>query len=150
MAIEGGTRELIAQLVKRGLVRDVAELYRLKPAEIAALDGMDEQAAKRFFTAIVASKKREAWRVLYGLGIPHIGAEATQSLCRSFPSLDDIFAAGGKRLMEAEGVSEIMAQSILRWQSDSVNRKLLGRLRKADVNFKSGSLDAAVSAKPAN
>jgi DNA ligase (NAD+) len=136
MGIAVATSELVAQLVNRGLVRDVAELYTLKHAEVDALEGMDEAKTDAFFDAIAASKKREAWRVLFGLRIPRVTASVAKSPCQQFRTLDDLFAAGAKRLMAADGMDEAVAQSIIRWHSDSLNRKLVDRLRRADVNFK--------------
>jgi DNA ligase (NAD+) len=138
MDIPGGDVALAAVLVNKGLVRDVAELYRLKAREIAALPGMDRDSAQKFFDAITASRKREAWRALFGLGIPQVRAEEAKSLCRHFASVDNVFAAGAERLMEADGISEVIARSIMRWHGDPVNRKLAARLYKAGVNFKSG------------
>jgi DNA ligase (NAD+) len=137
MDIEGGGEVLVAQLVKNGLVRDVAELYSLKLKELAALERMGEKSAKNFLDGIQASKTRDAWRVLYGLGILHVGAGVAKSLARHFPTLDDIFSASADRLMEAEDIGEVIARSIVQWHSDPVNRRLLERLYKAGVNFKS-------------
>jgi NAD-dependent DNA ligase len=136
MNITGGDAALVALLVGEGLVRDVAELYRLRVAELAALPGMDKGSAQKTFDAITASQKREAWRLLFGLSIPHVGPPEAQSLCRQFASVDNVFAASAERLMKAEGVSEATARSIVHWHSDSVNRKLVRRLFKAGVNFK--------------
>ncbi len=137
MDIAGGNAALVAALVGKGLVRDVAELYRLKEREIAALPEMDQDSARTFFEAITASRKRDAWRVLFGLDMPRIGADAAKSLCRHFGSVDNVFAASAARLMTAEDVSEAIARSIVHWHGDSVNRKLVKRLFKAGVNFKS-------------
>ena len=136
MDIRGCDDALVKQLVNRGLVRDGAEFYRLKVAEIAALEGLTKDRAQQIFDSITASQKREAWRVLFGLGIPKIGAAEAQLLCRHFASLDALFAAGGERLMQMAGVTEIMARSLTHWSGDPVNRKLLRRLEKAGVNFK--------------
>jgi DNA ligase (NAD+) len=137
MDIPGGDAALVAALVGNGLVRDVTELYRLKVREIAALPGMNKDSAQKFFDAITASMKRNAWRVLFGLGIPQVGAKEAKSLCRHFAAVDDIFAASAERLMEADDIGEAVARNIVQWQSDPVNRKLVGRLYKAGVNFKS-------------
>ncbi|MEY2466828.1 MAG: ligase [Verrucomicrobiota bacterium] len=137
MDIAGGDAALVAKLVGKGLARDVAELYRLKVAEIAALPGMDALSAQQFFDALTGSQKREAWRLLFGLGIPHVSVAEAKSLCRHFGSVDNIFAAGAERLRQADGVSAETARSIIRWQSDGVNRKLVRRLFKAGLNFKS-------------
>jgi DNA ligase (NAD+) len=136
MDIAGGDAALVAKLVERGLARDVAELYRIKVAELAALPGMDKDSAQKFFDALTASMKRDTWRVLFGLGIPNLGAAEAQLLCQHFASLDALFATGRERLMKLPGVTEIMARSLTHWSGDPVNRKLLRRLEKAGVNFK--------------
>ena len=136
MDIPGGDAAFVAVLVENGLVRDVAELYRLKVPEIAALPGMNKDLAQKFFDAIVTSRKRDAWRVLFGLSIPRVSAVEAQSLCRHFASVDNVFAASTERLVEADGVSEVVARCIVDWHGDSVNRKLVERLYKASVNFK--------------
>jgi len=137
MDIAGGDEKLVAVLVRQGLVRDVGELYRLRVKELAALPGTDKASAQKFFDAITASMKREAWRVLFGLSIPNIGAAEAQLFCQHFPTLDALFATGRERLMKREGVTEVMALSLTHWHGDPVNRKLLRRLEKAGVNFKS-------------
>lgn len=138
MDITGADARLVAKLVGAGLVRDVAELYRLKVAEVAGLEGMDRNSAQNFCNAIAASRKREAWRLLLGLDIPHVIGAAAQSLCRHFGSVDNVFAAGRERLSQAEGVSTEAAHSINHWYSDGVNRRLIKRLFKAGLNFKAG------------
>jgi DNA ligase (NAD+) len=135
MDIRGCDAALVAQLVQRGLVRDAAEFYRLRYTEIASLEGMDETKTRALWDAIAASKQREAWRVLFGLGIPNVGATEAQALCRHFASLEDLFAAGRERLTTLAGVTEVMARSLTHWHGDPVNRKLVQRLAKAGVNF---------------
>jgi len=136
MDIPLADKSLIAQLVKQGLVRDVAELYSVKISEVAALEDRDKEFAKSFIEQLAASKPREGWRVLYGLGIPQVDAESAKQLCRNFAAVDDILAAGPERLLKQAGVSESVAPSIAHWYGDSVNRRLVRRLQKAGVNFK--------------
>src|SRR6478735_871354 len=109
MDIRGCDAALVAQLVQRGLVRDAAEFYRLRYTEIASLDGMDEARTRALWDAIAASKQREVWRVLFGLGIPNVGAAEAQTLCKHFASLDDLFAAGREHLATLAGVTEVVA-----------------------------------------
>lgn len=135
MDIPGCDAALVAQLVQRGLVRDAAEFYQLKIAELASLEGFDLAKARTLWDAIQASKRREAWRVLFGLGIPSIGAMEAQTLCKHFATLEDLFALGRERLMKLEGVTETVARSLTHWHGDPVNRKLVRRLAKAGVNF---------------
>jgi DNA ligase (NAD+) len=137
MDIEGGGEALARQLVGGGLVRDVAELYSLKVKELASLERMGEKSAANFVNAIQASKTRDMWRVLYGLGILHVGAGVAKALGRSFAGLDEVLEAGASRLMEADDIGEVIARSIVNWRNDPVNRKLADRLRNAGVNFKS-------------
>ncbi len=141
--ITGGDAALVALLVGRGLARDVAELYRIKVAELAALPGLDKSSAQKFFDALTASQKCATWRTLHGLGIPQVGPDEAKALCRQFASVDNVFAASVERLMKAEGVGEAVARSLVHWHSDSVNRKLVRRLFKAGVNFRSDLYPAA-------
>jgi len=137
MDIADADPALVARLVRRGLVRDAAEFYRLSLREIASLEGMDQASAKKFFDHIQESRRREAWRLLFGLGIPGLDAAQAQSLCRHFRLVDQVFAAGADRLAQAEGVDLQTARSIVNWQGDPVNRRLVKRLFKAGLNFKS-------------
>jgi DNA ligase (NAD+) len=135
MDIHGCDATVVTQLVQRGLVRDAAEFYRLRFTEIASLEGMNEARTRRLWDAIAASKQREPWRVLFGLGIPNIGAAEAQALGKHFVSLEDLFLMSRERLVKLENVTEAMARSLTHWLGDPVNRKLLRRLAKAGVNF---------------
>ncbi len=137
MDIEGGGEVLVRQLVEKGLARDVADLYSLKLSEVANLERMGEKSAQNFLDGVEASKKRDMWRVLYGLGILHVGAGVAKALGRGFATLDDVLAAGVDQLTECEDVGEVIAHSIVQWHGDERNRKLIERLRQAGVNFKS-------------
>lgn len=148
MDIEGGGEVLVAQLAKSGLVRDVADLYRLKLEPVAALERMGEKSAKNFIDALAASKSRDLWRLLFGLGILHVGAGVAKSLGKHFATLDDIFAATAEQLTETEDIGEVIAQSIVQWHSGARNKKLIERLRDAGLNFKSSLYQPAAKAGP--
>jgi DNA ligase (NAD+) len=137
MDIAGVDAELVGTLVSKGLTYDVGEIYRLKLKEIAALEGMSPEAAQRLFDAITASMKRDAWRVLFGLGIPAVGAVEARALGKGFPSVDAVFAAGAPRLMREGVVNDVVAENLVRWYADSVNRRMVKRLEKAGLNFRS-------------
>jgi len=136
MDIPSVDEALVAQLVKQGLVRDVAEMYSVKLIEVAALEGRDKQFAKSLIEQLAASKSREGWRVLYGLGIPQVDTESAKQLSCKLGAVDDILAAGPERLLKQAGVSESVARSIAQWYGDSVNRRLVRRLQRAGVDFK--------------
>ncbi|MGA2029746.1 MAG: NAD-dependent DNA ligase LigA [Verrucomicrobiota bacterium] len=148
MDIEGGGEVLAAQLVKNNLVRDVADLYSLKPDDVANLERMAEKSAKNFLDALAASKSRDLWRLIFGLGILHVGAGGAKSLARHFPTLDDIFAANAEQLAEAEDIGEVIAQSLVNWHGDARNQKLIERLRAAGLNFRSELFQPRAKAGP--
>ncbi len=148
MDIEGGGEVLSRQLVKSELVRDVADLYSLKLDQVASLERMGEKSAQNFLDGVEASKKRDMWRMLYGLGILHVGAGVAKALGRGFATLDDVLSASLEQLMDCEDIGEVIAQSIVQWHRDDRNRKLIDRLRKAGVNFKSELYQPRAQAGP--
>ena len=148
MDIEGGGEVLVAQLVKSGLARDVSDLYRLKLGELANLERMGEKSARNFLDGVAASKSRDMWRVLYGLGILHVGTGVAKTLGRSFPDLEAVLAASRDQLTETEDVGEVIADSIVQWYGDPRNRRLIERLRQAGINFKSSLYSPKASAGP--
>jgi DNA ligase (NAD+) len=148
MDIEGGGEVLVRQLVDGGLVRDVADLYTLKLGQLAGLERMGEKSAQNFLEGVEASRSRELWRVVYGLGIPHVGAGVAKALCRCFPTLEDIFSAGVDQLTQCEDIGDVIAHSILQWHGDPRNRSLLERLRKAGLSFTSDLFKPVAAAGP--
>ena len=137
MDIEGGGEVLMAQLVKSGLVLDVADLYRLKLDELAALERMGEKSAQNFLEGVEASKTRDLWRLLHGLGIPQIGSGGAKALARSFATLEDVMGVGASQLTAIRDVGEVTAACVVDWFADSQNQKLIERLRVAGLNFHS-------------
>jgi DNA ligase (NAD+) len=137
MDIEGGGEVLVRQLVAAGLVRDVADLYSLKLEEVAGLERMAEKSANNFLQGVAASKGRDMWRVVYGLGVLHVGAGVAKALGRCFGSLDEVFAASVDQLTGCEDIGEVIANSLIQWHGEERNRLLVERLRKAAINFKS-------------
>ncbi|HEX3799197.1 MAG TPA: NAD-dependent DNA ligase LigA [Verrucomicrobiae bacterium] len=148
MDIEGGGEVLVAQLVKQGLVRDVADLYSLTLAELAGLERMGEKSAQNFLDGIVASKQRDLWRLIFGLGILHVGAGVAKALGKAFPTLEDVFATSLERLTQVEDVGEVIAKSLVHWWGDTNNKKLIARLRKAELNFHSALYNPSAALGP--
>jgi DNA ligase (NAD+) len=148
MDIEGGGEVLVAQLVKQGLVRDVADLYSLTLAELAGLERMGEKSAQNFLDGIEASKQRDLWRLVFGLGILHVGAGVAKALGKAFPALEDVFATSLERLTQVEDVGEVIAKSLVHWWGDTNNKKLIARLRKAELNFHSALYNPSAALGP--
>ena len=146
MDIEGGGEVLVKQIVERGLAYDVGELYKLKLEEVASLERMAEKSAQNFLDGLEASKQRDLWRLVFGLGILHVGAGVAKALCRHFRDLDELLHATEEQLVAIDDVGEVIAQSVFRWFGDPVNRDLIEVLRKAGLNFESAIyLDAATA-----
>ena len=137
MDIEGGGEVLVRQLVDAGLVLDVADLYKLKMDEVAALERMGEKSAENFIKGVEASKKQDLWRLLFGLGILHVGTGVAKALARAFPDLDELMKTGAAQLVEIDDIGDVIARSVEDWFGDSRNRDLIERLRKYDLNFES-------------
>jgi len=135
--IEGGGTALAAQLVRQNLVLDVADLYALTSEQLLSLERMGPKSAQNFLEAIQASKQRELWRLLFGLGILHVGAGVAKVLARAFPSLDAIAAASAEQLTATEDIGEVIAASVVQWFAQPANRALIERLRSAGLNFTS-------------
>src|SRR5213594_2347858 len=109
---------------------------------------MGEKSARNFLDGIEASKSRDMWRVLYGLGILHVGSGVAKTLGRSFPDLDAVFAASVDQLTGTEDIGEVIADSIVQWYAEPRNRQLIERLRKAGINFTSSLHNPKAAAGP--
>jgi DNA ligase (NAD+) len=147
MDVEGCGEALVAQLVGAGLVRDVAELYRLTAEEIAALERMGEKSASNLIGQIRASKERDLWRLLFGLGILHVGAGVAKALAKAYPDLETLMKASSAELTGVDDVGEVIAESVSAWFADGRNLDLVKRLVRAGLNTQS-ALYAGNTPKP--
>jgi DNA ligase (NAD+) len=137
MDIDGLSTARIEQLVEQGLVHDSADLYALTAPQIAELERFAEKSAQGLVDAIAASKAQPLSRLLFGLGIRHVGAEAAQLLARQFGTLDELQAAALRSADEIEavhGIGPTIAASVHDYFNDPHIRTLLDRLRAAGLN----------------
>ena len=135
MNIEGLGESLVDQLVEGGLVSDVADIYTLTALGLEALERMGRKSAANLIAEITRSKQNAFWRVLYGVGIRHVGARAAQVLARTFGSLDALMAASSEDLEQVHDVGPVVAASVRAFFDESRNRDLLARLNRAGVNM---------------
>jgi DNA ligase (NAD+) len=135
MDIDGMGDVLVDQLVSRGLVKSVADIYQLTLEQLLELDRMGEKSAEKVLKNIDASRKRPLPRVLNGLGIPFVGERTAQILAETFGSLDTIAQADEEVLQQAEEVGPKVSESILQFFHEPRNRELVERLRKAGLTF---------------
>lgn len=129
MDIDGLGSEIIKQLVERGLVKDPADLYRLRHEDLVGLDKFGDKSAQNLLEALEASKQADLWRVVHGLGIPLIGAEAAKVLVRHFPEIERLLEAGESELEAIDGIGPKMARSVVEFFGQRENRELVERLR---------------------
>ena len=137
MRIEGLGYALAEQLIARKMVRDVADLYQLKLDDVASLERMAAKSAANVLSEIEASKPRDLWHLIYGLGIRHVGERTAGILARQFGSLERLGEATVEDLDEVREIGLTMAQSIRDWFDDPGNKDLCRRLREAGVRTES-------------
>ncbi len=151
MDIDGMGEEIVARLVESERVRDVADYYSLTEYELATLETgrtnkegepirLGSTIAAKLIAAIEASKARPLARVLFGLGIRHVGKTTGEQLAAAFPSMERLMEATEEQLAEVEGVGGVIAQSIRAFFGNEDNREVIHRLGRMGVSLE----DAAV------
>lgn len=136
MDIEGLGDAVVIQLAERGLVADAADIYHLEAQQIAEIERMGTKSAENLIGAIEKSKNNELWRLIFGLGIRHIGQKAAKLLENSFDSLDDIRNASFDDYLKIDGFGTVMAQSLSDFFSRSGTIELIEKLKMAGLNMK--------------
>lgn len=133
MDIEGLGDVLINTLVDNGMVKDVADLYKLTVEQIAALDRMAEKSGTNLIEQIAASKTRGLQRLLYGIDIRHVGERYAKILANNFRKLDKLTAASVEELDDIPEIGLAVAESVVEWMRDAKNIDLVARLTAAGV-----------------
>ncbi len=148
MDIEGLGESLVDQLVATGLVGDVADLYALRHDQVAALERMGSKSAANLLAQIDASRHRELWRLVFAIGIRHVGERGAQALARAFGTIDALMAAGEDALVSVEDVGPVVAASIRHFFAQPRNRQLVERLRAAGVHLGTDAAAAVAADGP--
>ena len=133
MDIDGLGDKIVDQLVEKGMVKDVADLYSLKLEEVAELERMAEKSAQNLLDEIEASKKQPLSRLIYALGMRFVGERTGQLLAEHFSSLEELAGAKAEKLENVQEVGPKVAESITEFFSESANRTLIKKLNKAGV-----------------
>ena len=133
MDIEGLGVKLIDQLVDKGLIKDIADIYYIKKEQLIALERMADKSAQNIIDAMEASKTKPLSKFLYALGIRHVGETTAEGLARRFTRLDDFFHLSEEGLMEVEGIGPEVAASVYQFFRDTKNKESIERLKKAGV-----------------
>ncbi len=145
MDIEGLGDALIEQLVDQELIESVADLYRLKKDDLLKLERMGDKSAQNLLDGINESKKRDFWRVLFALGIRHVGARSAQTLEERFPDIDTLMKASTEELDAIPDIGEVVARSIHEFFRNPRNRKVIEELKEAGITLKSKRQSAPAS-----
>lgn len=146
MDIEGLGESLIAQLVETGLVRDFADIYALAACQLESLERMGKKSAANLLEQIERSKSNEFWRVIYGLGIRHVGERAAQVLARAFHSMEALCRASVVQLQQTHEIGPVLAESVGSYLAEPRNRELIERLRQAGVRMEASPEERAAHA----
>jgi DNA ligase (NAD+) len=134
MNIEGLGESLVAQVIGAGLVKDYADVYALTAERLEQLERMGKKSAAKVILQIDKSRTNELWRLIYGLGIRHVGERASQVLARAFGTMDALCSATVEQLQETMEIGPVLAESVRSWFDEPRNRTLVDRLRVAGVN----------------
>jgi len=137
MDIEGLGDALVEKFIAENLISNVADIYDITAGEIMMLEGHQEKSAKNLVEAIGRSKKNDLSRLLFALGIRHIGQKAAKLLSEYFGDIDSIIAASEEEIAEIDGFGGIMAKSAAEFFSMTQTADLIERLKAAGVNMKS-------------
>lgn len=134
MNIDSLGPETVDEYYRRGLVKNVADLYRIEVQQING-DGSRTKSAQRIVNAIEKSKEVPFERVVFALGIRFVGETSARLLARHFKSMDALMSAGLEELQEVEGIGEVMAKSIIAYFHDDQNRLIVEQLREYGLQF---------------
>jgi DNA ligase (NAD+) len=135
MNIEGMGESLIAQLADSGLVRSIADVYDLTAEQLEALERMGKKSAAKVIAEIEKSKGNPVWRLLYGLGIRHVGERGAQVLADHFGSVAEIERTSLDELQQVREIGPVLAEAVRTWFDEPRNRELVARLGAAGVKL---------------
>lgn len=135
MNIDGLGPETVDMFYRLGLIKDAADLYRLTVDDIKDLDRMGQKSAENIVNGIAASRSVPFERVLFALGIRFVGETVAKKIARSFKSIDEVEQASLETLMSVDEIGEKIAQSIVSYFANPLNRSLVERLKEAGLQF---------------
>ena len=134
MDIEGFGKAVVKQLVDKGYITRIDDIYTLTFDQLLTLEKFKEKSAQNLHQAIEKSKAQELWRFIHGLGIPHVGAQMAKDLAKTFRSIDKVMEADEETLNNIEGVGSIVAQSIRAYAEQPEHVEMLAHLKELGMN----------------
>lgn len=135
MDIRGLGERTIATLLERGMVRDVGDIYALTEAQLLTLEGFKEKSARNLLEGIETSRQQGLGRVLFGLGVRHVGEIAAQTLARHFGSMERLAAASTEEIEAVHTIGHTMAAALHAWMAEPRNQEVVAKLAAAGVKM---------------
>ena len=135
MNITGLGPSIVEKLFDANLVKDVADIYRLQEEDFLLLEGVKEKSASKLYQAIQASKENSAEKLLFGLGIRHVGSKASQLLLQHFHSIENLAQADPEEVASIESLGGVIAKSLQTYFATEGSKVLLDELKEAGVNL---------------
>ncbi|WP_455442465.1 NAD-dependent DNA ligase LigA [Streptococcus parasanguinis] len=135
MNITGLGPAVVEKLFAAQLVEDVAGIYRLTVEDLLTLEGFKEKSAEKLYEAIQASKENSAEKLLFGLGIRHVGSKVSQILLQEFHDIDQLATADPERIASIDSLGMVVAESLKRYFAQEGSKRLLQELKEASVNM---------------
>ncbi|HEK9982228.1 TPA: NAD-dependent DNA ligase LigA [Streptococcus equi subsp. zooepidemicus] len=135
MAIAGLGPAVVEKLYSAGLVHDVADIYRLSLEDLLTLDGIKEKSAEKLLAAIEQSKANSAEKLLFGLGIRHVGAKASRLILETYGDLETLLSVTAEELAQIDGLGLVIGQSLVQYFQQDQAAQLLAELKSAGVNL---------------
>ena len=142
--IENLGSETIEQLYREGLIETVADFYTLKKEQLLPLERMAEKSAQNIIDGIEKSKQIPFERVLYGIGIKHIGETIAKKLVKNFGSIEELSRASVEELIQVEDIGDKIAESIAAFFSNEENKRLIERLKEYGIQLERGEVSTEV------
>jgi DNA ligase (NAD+) len=135
MNIDGLGPAIVELLLNKGLIQDVSDLYQLRGEELVSLERMGEKSTANLLASIEASKDQGLARVLFGLGIRHVGAKAAKVIAQHYGDVEGIFNGTIEEIQNLPDIGPKIAQSLVEWLKEEYNQKLIEKLKIAGVRL---------------
>ena len=136
MDIEGLGEANIKMFHELGLLKTIPDIYRLRIDDISKLDGLGEKSAQNIIAAVQKSKENDLYRLIFGLGVRHIGEKASKLLCSHFGDMDSLLEASEADLLNIDGFGDIMAKSFTDFTALEGTRELIAELKDLGLNMR--------------
>jgi DNA ligase (NAD+) len=148
MNIEGLGESLIARLIADGLIASYADVYRLTPERLEQVERMGKKSAANLIGEIERSKARDFWRLVYGLGIRHVGERGAQALAGAFGTMDALVAASEDQLRTVPDIGQVVAAAVHNYFAQPSNQRLIAELKELGLKMDAPITTPAASSGP--